>query len=319
MGLTEIYERGEKLLRQRDIGVLLDGVETGFVLKHDRLILDRYTFHQQCIDAEEAATGCHVLGVTLSTPVIMSAMTMPIPAIVDQGLFLTAQGLKEAGSLMWTGTPIPKDLKEIVDTGVPVAANVKPFKDRKKMLQDIDTVQEAGVQWVGIEIDAGQGTKIGDRLMATDCAPLALQELEQIRKRVAGPLVFKGILSRRDAQKSVDAGADAIVVSNHGAHTLDYLPHPFQVLDEIVAAVKGDVVIMVDGGFRRGSDVLKGLAFGASLVGLGRPILYGLAAAGKDGVQGVITEITQELKRIMTMMGASEPHQVTRDILLMDS
>jgi isopentenyl diphosphate isomerase/L-lactate dehydrogenase-like FMN-dependent dehydrogenase len=100
---------------------------------------------------------------------------------------------------------------------------------------------------------------------------------------------------------------------------LDYLPHPFQVLDEIVAAVKGDVVIMVDGGFRRGSDVLKGLAFGASLVGLGRPILYGLAAAGKDGVQGVITEITQELKRIMTMMGASEPHQVTRDILLMDS
>jgi isopentenyl diphosphate isomerase/L-lactate dehydrogenase-like FMN-dependent dehydrogenase len=319
MGLTEIYETGEKRLREKDFGFLLDGVETGFVLKHNRLILDRYTFHQQCIDAEEASTGCQVLGVTLSTPVIMSAMTMPIPAVVEGGLLLTAQGLKEAGSLMWTGTPLPKDLKEIVATGVPVAANVKPFKDRKKMLQDIDTVQEAGVQWVGIEVDSGQGTKIADRLVATDCAPLAFQELEQIRKRVAGPLVFKGVLSRKDAQKSVDAGADAIVVSNHGAHTLDYLPHPFQVMDEIVAAVKGDVVIMVDGGFRRGSDVLKGLAFGASLVGLGRPILYGLAAAAKEGVQGVLSGITEELKRLMTMMGASEPQQVTRDILLMDA
>jgi isopentenyl diphosphate isomerase/L-lactate dehydrogenase-like FMN-dependent dehydrogenase len=319
MGLTEIYETGEKLLRERDIGFLLDGVETGFVLKHNRLMLDRYTFHQQCIDAKEAVTGCDVLGVALSTPVIMSAMTMPIPAIAEGGLLLTAEGLKEAGSLMWTGTPIPQDLKELVNTGVPVAANVKPFKDRKKMFQDMDAVQEAGVQWVGIEVDSGQGTKIGDRLMATDCAPLAFQELEQVRKHVAGPLVFKGILSRRDAQKSVDAGADAIVVSNHGAHTLDYLPHPFQVMDDIVAAVKGNVVILVDGGFRRGSDVLKGLAFGASLVGLGRPILYGLAAAGKEGVQSVVQEITQELKRLMTMMGASEPHQVTRDILLMDS
>jgi len=318
MELTEIYEKGERLLRQRDIGFLLDGVETGFVLKHDRLVLDRYTFRQQCIDAGEATTGCHVLGVKLCTPVIMSAMTMPIPAIVDDGLLLVAEALKEAGSMMWTGTPIPKDLREIVETGVPVAANVKPFENREKMLQNIDAIQEAGVHWVGIEVDSGQGTKIGDRIMAADCAPLSFQELKHIRKRVSMPLIFKGILSEKDARKSVDAGADAIVVSNHGAHTLDYLPHPFQVMDEIVAAVKGEVVIMVDGGFRRGSDVLKGLAFGASVVGLGRPILYGLAAGGKEGVRGVIDGITHELKRLMTMMGTPVTSQVTRDVLLMD-
>jgi 4-hydroxymandelate oxidase len=74
----------------------------------------------------------------------------------------------------------------------------------------------------------------------------------------------------------------------------------------------------VDGGFRRGSDVLKGLAFGASLVGLGRPILYGLAAAGKEGVLGVIDGITQELRRLMTMVGAAGPEQVRRDILIED-
>jgi isopentenyl diphosphate isomerase/L-lactate dehydrogenase-like FMN-dependent dehydrogenase len=89
-------------------------------------------------------------------------------------------------------------------------------------------------------------------------------------------------------------------------------------MDEIVSAVKGKAVILVDGGFRRGSDVIKGLAFGASLVGLGRPILYGLAAGGREGVRDVISGITNELKRIMSMVGAPEPSLVTRDVLTED-
>jgi 4-hydroxymandelate oxidase len=118
--------------------------------------------------------------------------------------------------------------------------------------------------------------------------------------------------------KSVDAGADGIMVSNHGGHTLDYLPHPLQVMDEIVSEVGGKVAIMVEGGFRRGSDVVKGLAFGASLVGIGRPILYGLAADGREGVKAVVNRITQELKRIMTLVGAPESGRVPRDILIED-
>ena len=318
MELTEIYRKGEELLRQREIGFLLDGVETEFILKHDRQVLDRYTFRQHAIDAQEAATECELLGVKLATPVIMSAMTMPIPAIVENGLMEVAQGLKEAGSLMWTGTPIPQNLKELAATGVPIAANVKPFKDRKRMLQLLDEILEARVQWVGIEIDSGQGTKIRDRMMATDCAPLSFKELEEIRKRVSQPLIFKGILSGADARKSQDAGADGIVVSNHGAHTLDYLPHPLQVMDEIVSALKGKMVIIVDGGFRRGSDVIKGLASGASLVGVARPILFGLAAAGREGVRDLIQGMTQELRRIMTMVGAPSPAEVPRDILIKD-
>lgn len=318
MDLTDLYTKGEEALRQREIGQLLDGVETGFILGHDRRVLDRYTFRQQCIDAKEAATHCDVLGTTLATPVAMSAMTMPIPSVVDDGLLAVAHGLKEAGSLMWTGTPVPHNLKELVETGVPVAANVKPFQDRRKVFQSIDDIQAAGVRWMGLEIDSGQGTKIRDRMMASDCAPLARRELEEIRKRVSIPLVFKGILSLEDALKSLDAGADAIVVSNHGAHTLDYLPHPFQVMDSIVPVAGKKMRVFVDGGFRRGSDVLKGLAFGACLVGLGRPILYGLAAAGKDGVKGVVQGVTQELRRIMTMTGAPDLEHVGRDILIED-
>jgi len=318
MELTDLFEKGEALLRQRDIGVFLDGVETGFILQHDRAVLDRYTFRERCIDAVEADTSCSVLGVSLSTPVIMSAMTMPIPAVVENGLMETAGGLKEAGSLLWTGTPLPQNLKEIVDSGVPVASNVKPFRERQKMFQGIEEIQEAGVRWVGVEIDSGQGTKIRDRMVATDCAPLTFKELIEIRKRVSGPLIFKGVLSAVDAVKCLDAGADGIVVSNHGAHTLDYLCHPLQVMDEVVDAVKGKLEIIVDGGFRRGSDVLKGLAFGASLIGLGRPVLYGLAADGRTGVRDVFKGITSELKRLMSMVGASDPSKVSRNILIAD-
>ena len=95
-------------------------------------------------------------------------------------------------------------------------------------------------------------------------------------------------------------------------------PIPF-VMDEILPVVKGKAAIIIDGGFRRGGDIfLKGLAFGASLVGLGRPILYGLAAGGQDGVKGVIEGITQELQRTMTMVGAPDPTQVPRCILVSD-
>ena len=209
-----------------------------------------------------------------------------------------------------------KNLEQIVATGVPVAANVKPQTDRKKMFESLEEIQSAGVNWIGIEIDSGQGTKVHDRQMASDCSPLSLDELKEIRKRVSIPIIFKGVLSKEDAEKSLEAGADGIFLSNHGAHTLDYLPHPFQVMDEIVQIIKEDAVIIVDSGFRRGSDVFKGLSFGAGLVGLGRPILYGLAANGAEGVKNVIQEMTEELKRFMSMTGSVDPEHVQRDLMI---
>ena len=316
MDLTELYQRGEAFFRAKEFGRLLDYVETGFIRENDRKIIDSYTFRQQAIDGPTVSTACKVLGVELSTPVIMSAMTMPIPAVADGALLSLARGLKSAGSLMWTGTPIPQNLKEIAATGVPLVANVKPFADRDKVHATLDQVIEQGVTWVGFEVDAGMGTKVGDREMGIDCSPLSRRDIETIKKRVPIPLVCKGILSREDAEKCVDAGVDIVFVSNHGGHTLDYLPHPFQVMDEIVEVTKGKAEIIVDGGIRRGSDVLKGLAFGASLVGLGRPILYALAAGGEEGITDLIGGITRELVRLMSMVGVTEPTNVPRTILI---
>lgn len=316
MDLSEIYRKGEKELNMREIGMVLGGVETEFVLSNNRRVLDLYTIHQRCIGGVEPDTRCTVLGVELQTPIVMSAMTMPIPAIMENGLVELAKGLKEAGSLMWTGHPIPQNLAEIVATGVPTAANVKPFQDRRKVFEGIDKMQAAGVNWVGIEIDAGQGTKIHDKQRAGGCFPLSLEELKAVRERVSCPLIVKGVLSKEDAADALEAGADGIFISNHGAHTLDYLPHPFQVMDEIVSFVGDQAVILVDGGFRRGSDVFKGLAFGAQLVGLGRPILYALAANGPEGVEDLIRQITGEMVRFMSMTGSVDSRHVSRDVLI---
>lgn len=316
MDLTDIYLKGRAFFREKEYGSLLGYVETGFIGENDRDVLDSYTFRQKSIDAVTACTGTSILGVELSTPVIMSSMTMPIPAIAEDALMSLARGLKSAGSLMWTGTPIPRNLDELSATGVPVVANVKPFSDRDKVYEAVDRVIEQGVTWVGLEIDAGQGTKIGDREMGFDCAPLTGKEIEAIKKRAPVPLVCKGVLSKEDAQKCVDAGVDILFVSNHGGHTLDYLPHPFQVMDEIVEVAEGKAEIIVDGGIRRGSDVLKGLAFGASLVGLGRPILYALAAGGEQGVVDLINGINRELARLMCMVGVANPRSADKEILI---
>ena len=186
------------------------------------------------------------------------------------------------------------------------------------MHADIERILAAGVAWLGLEVDAAVGTKVADREMGFECKPLSVAEIKKVKQDTAIPLICKGVLSREDALKCADAGVDAIVVSSHGGHTLDYLPHPLQVMDEIIHSLEGRMPVFVDGGFRRGSDVLKGLAFGASLVGLGRPILYGLAADGKEGVAGVGEGVTRELLRLMTMVGASRPDAVLRDILISD-
>ncbi|MFW5747878.1 MAG: alpha-hydroxy acid oxidase, partial [bacterium] len=174
---------------------------------------------------------------------------------------------------------------------------------------------EIGVQWVGVEVDAGQCTKIHDKMMTAGCKPMSVEELAEVKRAVRRSFVLKGILSSSDAERALEAGADLIVVSNHGVHTLDYLPHPFEVMEDITAVVRGRIPVVVDSGFRRGTDVLKGLAMGADAVGLGRPIIWALAANGEDGVRELIEGMRAELVRVMTMTGIEEPSRAHRGIL----
>ena len=117
------------------------------------------------------------------------------------------------------------------------------------------------------------------------------EHLDEIRKFIKVPMVIKGIVTAEDASLCVERGFDGIVVSNHGGRSMDYGPSTLEVLPEIVAAVKGRIPVMIDSGFRRGSDVLKALALGADAVWLGRATRWALGAFGPPGVERLLTEI----------------------------
>jgi len=129
------------------------------------------------------------------------------------------------------------------------------------------------------------------------------------------PMLAKGILTGEGAKKCLEHGVDGIVVSNHGGRALDYGPSSLEVLEEVVEAVDGRVPVLIDSGFRRGTDVLKALALGADAVCLGRASRWGLGAFGEPGAQKVIEIVNAELKQAMASVGAASLKDIDRSIV----
>jgi (S)-mandelate dehydrogenase len=137
--------------------------------------------------------------------------------------------------------------------------------------------------------------------------------LKWVRKHWQGPLLLKGILHPWDAQRAMAHGVDAIVVSNHGGRQFDGAPSSISALPGVVDAVEGRMPVLVDGGFRRGTEILKALALGARGVLLGRAPVYGLAADGEQGVGAVLEMLRQEVERATTLLGVRAVGQLGRD------
>ena len=128
-------------------------------------------------------------------------------------------------------------------------------------------------------------------------------DLRWIRGLWPGPIVIKGVLTGEDTRRAIDAGAAAIVVSNHGGRQLDYLPATLRALPEVVAAAKGQVEVLMDGGIRRGTDIVKAICLGARAVLCGRAYAYGLAAAGEAGVARAVEILRVDLERTLKLLG----------------
>ncbi|MGE8321022.1 MAG: alpha-hydroxy acid oxidase [Comamonas sp.] len=137
----------------------------------------------------------------------------------------------------------------------------------------------------------------------------------QIRAAWKGRLVLKGVMHPDDARLAVAQGADAVVVSTHGGRQLDGCISPLQALSAIRQAVPADFPLFIDGGFRRGTDVLKALALGAQMVFTGRPQLYGAAVAGQAGIAHAVQIFRQEILTDLALLGCSSPAEVTPDLL----
>ena len=139
--------------------------------------------------------------------------------------------------------------------------------------------------------------------------------VKRLRDTVTVKLLIKGIVTREDAQLAVERGVDGLIVSNHGGRAEETLRPTIESLPEVLNGVAGKVPVIVDGGVRRGTDIFKALALGATAVGIGRPHSWGLGAFGQAGVEAVLEILQRELRTIMRQAGTTSVDKITRDYL----
>eukprot|EP00922_Rhytidocystis_sp_ex-Travisia-forbesii_P020741 GHVS01030485.1.p1 GENE.GHVS01030485.1~~GHVS01030485.1.p1 ORF type:complete len:186 (-),score=25.85 GHVS01030485.1:64-621(-) len=168
------------------------------------------------------------------------------------------------------------------------------------------------------------GSKNGSALLAYASkqfdATLTWDSLRWLQTETSLPIIVKGIMCAEDAVLAVRHGAAAVWVSNHGGRQLDGVPSTIEALPEVVHALRGSGVdVYLDGGIRRGTDVLKALALGAKFVFVGRPILWGLAVAGASGVKDVLRILREELQEAMSLSGCNSTHKLTEDVVVRSS
>jgi L-lactate dehydrogenase (cytochrome)/(S)-mandelate dehydrogenase len=145
---------------------------------------------------------------------------------------------------------------------------------------------------------------------------MSWRDVEWLRSMWKGPLLLKGILHPKEAAEAVERGVDGVIVSNHGGRQLDGAPASLDALPGVVAAAGGRIPVLIDGGIRRGADVLKALALGASLCLIARPQLFGLAVAGEAGVARVLDILRREIDRAMGLLGVRTVAELGPDYLM---
>ena len=200
-----------------------------------------------------------------------------------------------------------EDMKKVDGMGCPV---IKPW-NKEAVFAKLDVLNEAKIFCAGMDVD-GAGLPFL-KAMNPNAGSKSVDEMREIIEYADMPFIVKGIMTAHGAEKAVEAGAAAIVVSNHGGRVQGGVPATAEVLPEIVEAVKGETVILVDGGIRSGVDVFRAIALGADAVLIGRPILPMIYGAGAEGFKVYMDKIVSELKSTMTMCGAATLADITRD------
>lgn len=300
----ELLEKGYAIMREKGMGFYLDvACETGSSIEINRRYIDSLAIEMRILESCEANTEVSWLGQTFGTPIATGAISNA-SALCNDALVRIASGAKAAGAMVCIGIGDTANLPSVIATGAKVVKIVKPYKDEEMIYQKLQDAQKYGAFAVGMDVSFGFGGKRGDapnriNLMESK----STNQLKSYINATKLPFIVKGILSINDAKIALESGASAIVVSNHAGASLDYSIPPLFMLPQISEYVAGRVPVFVDGGLRRGSDVFKALALGADGVLMGRAVLAGLAASESEGVNNIITGVTEELRRIMGITG----------------
>jgi 4-hydroxymandelate oxidase len=275
---------------------------------------------QSLLDVSRIDTRVKLFGKDLAHPILISP-TASHGLVHPDAELATAKGAAAAASTLVVSTFATKTLEEIAkSTSGPLWHATYVMKDRGHTRELLARAKAAGYEAICVPIDSpvvGARDREHRTYRFKDRKPVSLsqypanfwrypttwKDIDWVRGETDLPVILKGILSPEEADRAVKAGASAVLVSNHGGRNLDTLPATIDVLPEIAQRVSGRVPILLDGGIRRGTDVLKALALGAQAVLVGRPSLYGLAMGGASGVEAVLNILRNELEMAMALTG----------------
>jgi 4-hydroxymandelate oxidase len=281
------------------------------------------------LDVSEVSTATTLLGTPVSMPLGVAPFAMQ--RLIDaDGEVATARGAAAVGALMCVSTLTSSTHAEIATAGKgPRWFQLYVLRDRQRTLDHIAEAKEAGYSAVVLTVDLPYvGRRERDLRLGFQNPPaelplpyadlfettpaLSWRDLEWIRAETSLPLAVKGILTREDATLAVEHGADAVWVSNHGGRQLDGVAAGLDALPEVVEAVAGRAEVYVDGGIRRGTDVLKALALGARAAFAGRAFAGALAVGGTDGVSSALSLLSDEIGLGLALLGCTSPDEVAR-------
>ncbi len=276
-------------------------------------------------DAKNPNQKFNFFGEILDTPIISAPITgsqfnMGGALTEEEYIDSVIKGSLAAGSLGMIGDSADPDLfatglKSLRKVNGKGAAILKP-RDNKIVIESLKKAEKDNVIAVGMDID-GAGL-ITMALKGAAVGPKTVDELKEIISSTDLPFILKGVMTKEEALLAVEVGAKAIVVSNHGGRVLDHAQSTAKVLPEIAEAVKGKIMILVDGGIRSGIDVFKMIALGADGVLIGRPIVIGAFGGYHEGVSLTINNMKNQLLQAMILTGAKDLNSINESMISID-
>lgn len=276
-----------------------------------------------------------ILGTPVSMPILIAPTAFHCLAHVE-GECATAQAAGRSGTLMVASTSSNRSLEDIARAGSGPFWFQLYIHDRKTSLELIQRATLVGYRALVITVDSPHwGHKerairsgfslppylskanFQDEDIAKENVFVTWETLDWLRSLTSLPIILKGILTAEDAALAVKHGVNGIIVSNHGGRQLDSVSASIEALPEVVEAVDGCCEVYLDGGIRRGTDILKALAMGAQAVLVGRPVLWGLATNGAEGVRHVLEILRTELELAMKLAGRPTLASIDRSLVKM--
>ncbi len=312
-------------------------------LGENRAAYGRWRFRPRVlVDVAEVSTTTTLLGVGVTLPFLVSPVAYQ-GLLNEDGELATARAVAAAGTIMCVSTYTTRTHAEIAacTTGLLQWAQVYVLRDEGLTNAHVDEAVDADCKAIVLTVDTPfLGRRERDERLGFTVPPelplpylrdaighdpgdpraqfsvlsasVTWRDIEKIASRSQLPVLVKGIVTREDALLACEHGAAGIVVSNHGGRQLDGAPATLDALPEVAEAVDGRIPVLIDGGIRRGTDVLKALALGATAAMGGRAPIFGLAAHGEAGVRHVLELLQAEIATGLALLGCTRPDQVTR-------